>query len=131
VGGQLVIDNRGPNSSILDRIGFVGLRPGWHPIRVEYYERYERAGLNFSSTPAISVVRAQGCDSVDVNRDGSIFDPADVDAFLSVFAEGPCIPVDATCNDIDFNNDGSTFDPCDIDAFLLSFSEGPCTACST
>jgi hypothetical protein len=129
VGGQLVIDNSGPNSSILDRVSFVGLRAGWHRVRVEYYERYERAGLNFGSFPALTIVRADGCDSVDFNRDGSIFDPEDVDSFLSVFAEGPCLPAGASCGDVDFNNDGSTFDPCDIDAFLLAFSEGPCTSC--
>ena len=69
------------------------------------------------------------CDSIDFNRDGSLFDPTDIDAFFSVFSEGPCIPAGATCNDIDFNNDGSLFDPCDIDSFLLVFSEGPCTHC--
>jgi hypothetical protein len=69
------------------------------------------------------------CDSIDFNADGSLFDPTDIDAFLSVFSEGPCIPATATCNDIDFNNDGSLFDPCDIDSFLLVFSEGPCTPC--
>ncbi len=71
----------------------------------------------------------QQCDSIDFNGDGSLFDPTDIDAFLSVFSEGPCIPAGATCNDIDFNNDGSLFDPCDIDSFLLVFSEGPCTLC--
>ena len=69
------------------------------------------------------------CDSIDFNNDGSLFDPDDVDAFFSVFSEGPCIPATATCNDLDFNNDGSVFDPCDLDAFLLAFSEGPCTLC--
>jgi hypothetical protein len=69
------------------------------------------------------------CDSIDFNNDGSSFDPQDIEAFLSVFSEGPCIPLGATCNDIDFNNDGALFDPCDIDAFLLLFSEGPCTIC--
>jgi len=69
------------------------------------------------------------CDSIDFNNDGSLFDPTDIDAFLSVFAEGPCIPDDAVCNDIDFNNDGSLFDPCDIDSYLLVFAEGPCTLC--
>ena len=70
-----------------------------------------------------------GCDSIDFNNDTSLFDPQDIDAFLSVYSEGPCIPATATCNDIDFNNDGSLFDPCDIDSFLLVFSEGPCTLC--
>jgi hypothetical protein len=69
------------------------------------------------------------CDSIDFNNDGSFFDPDDVDAFLRVYSEGPCIPPGAQCNDVDFNNDGEFFDPCDIDAFLLAFSEGPCTAC--
>ncbi len=71
------------------------------------------------------------CDSIDFNNDTSVFDPIDIDAFLSVYGEGPCIPETATCNDIDFNNDGSLFDPCDIDSFLLVFSEGPCTACGS
>ncbi len=69
------------------------------------------------------------CDDIDVNNDGGLFDPVDIDAFLSVFSEGPCIPANAICQDIDFNNDGSLFDPCDIDSFLLVFSEGPCTPC--
>jgi len=69
------------------------------------------------------------CDSIDFNNDSASFDPTDIDALLSVFSEGPCIPAQATCSDIDFNNDGSLFDPCDIDSFLLVFSEGPCTPC--
>jgi hypothetical protein len=88
-------------------------------------------GLFQANGPALVVFPAAGltCDSIDFNNDGSFFDPTDIDAFLSVFSEGPCIPESATCNDIDFNNDGSLFDPCDIDSFLLQFSEGPCTAC--
>jgi hypothetical protein len=69
------------------------------------------------------------CNDVDFNNDGSSFDPQDIDAFLSVFSEGPCIPETNTCDAIDFNNDGSLFDPCDIDSFLVVFSEGPCTLC--
>jgi hypothetical protein len=67
------------------------------------------------------------CDDIDFNRDGNRFDPLDIDAFLSVFSEGPCLPAGASCRDIDFNNDGSLFDPEDVDAFLRVFSEGPCT----
>ncbi len=72
---------------------------------------------------------APACDAIDFNNDTSLFDPQDIDAFLSVYSEGPCIPSTATCNDIDFNNDTSTFDPCDIDSFLTVFAEGPCTPC--
>lgn len=70
--------------------------------------------------------KALCCDSVDFNNDSSIFDPMDIDAFLSVYSEGPCIPASATCNSIDFNNDTSIFDPRDIDSFLSVYSEGPC-----
>lgn len=69
------------------------------------------------------------CNDIDFNNDGGFFDPQDIDAFLSVYSEGPCIPATATCDDIDFNNDSSIFDPCDIDSFLLVYSEGPCTPC--
>lgn len=66
------------------------------------------------------------CNDIDFNNDGSLFDPQDIEAFLSVYSEGPCIPETATCDSIDFNNDGSLFDPEDINAFLRVFSEGPC-----
>jgi hypothetical protein len=66
------------------------------------------------------------CGDVDFNNDGSLFDPDDVDAFLSVFSEGACVPAGATCDEIDFDKDGSRFDPQDIDAFLRVFSEGSC-----
>ncbi len=69
------------------------------------------------------------CDGIDFNNDQSFFDPQDVDAFFSIFSEGPCIPATATCADIDINNDGSLFDPCDVASFLVLFSEGPCTLC--
>jgi hypothetical protein len=82
-----------------------------------------------TSNSALLTLSGACCDSIDFNNDGSLFDPTDIDAFLSVFSEGPCIPGGATCNDVDFNNDTSLFDPCDIDSFLLVFSEGPCTGC--
>jgi hypothetical protein len=87
------------------------------------------AGMNMLGEVMWSVIQTPRCDSIDFNRDGSFFDPVDIDALLSVFSEGPCMPETAACGDIDFNNDGSVFDPCDIDAFLLAFSEGPCSAC--
>lgn len=81
------------------------------------------------SRMAIRPESPNACDSIDFNNDTSVFDPIDIDALLSVYGEGPCIPDTAVCNDIDFNNDTSVFDPCDIDSFLLVFSEGPCTPC--
>jgi hypothetical protein len=88
-------------------------------------------GGTFSLTGGFWVGGTTGptCNDIDINNDGSLFDPTDIDAYLSVFSEGPCIPGTQVCDDIDFNNDGSLFDPCDIDSFLLVFSEGPCTLC--
>jgi hypothetical protein len=91
------------------------------------------AGVTFSVSYFPGIVRltvtGTTCDGIDINNDASSFDPQDIEAFLSVYGEGPCVPETATCSDIDFNNDGALFDPCDIDAFLLVFSEGPCTLC--
>ncbi|MFO0857991.1 MAG: alpha-amylase family glycosyl hydrolase [Phycisphaerales bacterium] len=95
--------------------GNLGIAPNMNSISGQQF-----AVFNF---PAVA------CDSIDFNNDTSLFDPQDVDAFLSVYGEGPCIPTNASCNDVDFNNDGSLFDPCDIDSFLRVFSEGPCTPC--
>jgi glucose/arabinose dehydrogenase len=75
------------------------------------------------------VCQGTQCNDIDFNNDGASFDPQDIDAFLSVFSEGPCVPGTQVCDDIDFNNDGALFDPCDIDSFLVVFSEGPCTSC--
>ncbi|GEM_PF-1284258 len=90
-------------------------------------------GFTRTSNPTLTSTHLQRlqypcsiCDSIDFNNDGSLFDHTDVDAFISIYSEGPCVPAAATCNDIDFNNDGSAFDPGDIDSFLSVFSEGPC-----
>jgi V8-like Glu-specific endopeptidase len=69
----------------------------------------------------------RNCNDIDFNNDGSLFDPTDIQDFLSVFSEGPCSTASTTgCDGIDFNNDGSLFDPLDIESFLSVFSEGPC-----
>ncbi|MFO0857201.1 MAG: hypothetical protein U0640_07585 [Phycisphaerales bacterium] len=65
--------------------------------------------------------------NIDFNNDDSVFDPMDIDAFLSVYSEGPCLPAGAECGDIDFNNDTGLFDPMDINDFLSVYSEGPCS----
>ncbi len=38
----------------------------------------------------IDVAQPGQCDDIDFNNDGSVFDPADIDAFLRVYSEGPC-----------------------------------------
>ncbi len=79
-----------------------------------------------SAGPGVLVTVRAPCDGIDFNNDGALFDPLDIEAFLSVFSEGPCLPEGATCNDVDFNNDGVQFDPEDVDAFLRVFAEGGC-----
>ncbi len=121
-------------SLLVNRVG------NYYPPRGTVY-RIAQGGSLFGTTfgtvsaPGFRVVYGVGsvdlvfdglCDSIDFNNDESFFDPQDIDAFLSVFSEGSCIPETNTCNDIDFNNDGSVFDPIDIDAFLSMFGEGPC-----
>jgi hypothetical protein len=93
------------------------------------YGRRPAANLvGFEMIAFVATILPPGvCDDIDFNRDGNRFDPLDIEAFLSVFSEGPCLPAGASCRDIDFNNDGSLFDPEDVDAFLRVFSEGPCT----
>jgi len=117
-------------SSIFDSttsIAYAGNVPVF--IRVTNYGFGNTAGWYGNGMFRIRASVGVSCNDIDVNNDGASFDPTDIDAFLSVFSEGPCIPVTATCDDIDFNNDGALFDPCDIDSFLLVFSEGPCTLC--
>ncbi len=114
-------------SPVVDAVSKIFLQPGQMVFTLP-------PGITANSSQArivnnVFLGAPPACDSIDFNNDGSSFDPQDIDAFLSVYGEGPCIPETATCNDIDFNNDGSLFDPCDISAFLLVFSEGPCTLC--
>ncbi|MFO0858837.1 MAG: immunoglobulin domain-containing protein [Phycisphaerales bacterium] len=82
-----------------------------------------------TNSATVTIAIPLTCDSIDFNNDTSLFDPQDIEAFLSVYSEGPCVPASATCSDIDFNNDTSLFDPCDINSFLVMYSEGPCTPC--
>ncbi|MFO0858318.1 MAG: hypothetical protein U0640_13295 [Phycisphaerales bacterium] len=85
-------------------------------------------GVSYTNFFEVAACTTQ-CDSIDFNNDGGLFDPDDINAFLSVYSEGPCVPASAVCNDIDFNNDNGLFDPCDINSFLVVYSEGPCTNC--
>jgi hypothetical protein len=72
-GATQFVDATG-NARIRDALGYAN-RNAKHPIDIGAFE--------FQGD--------QGCEDIDFNNDGSLFDPMDVDAFLSVFSEGPCI----------------------------------------
>ncbi len=66
------------------------------------------------------------CSTIDVNHDGSLFDPMDIEAFLSVYSGGPCVPDTACCISADFDQSGQVND-CDVLKFLNKYSEGACS----
>ena len=120
----------GPNEDLHEHLTTLGIAHGWETHTGVGHEPLAlMQAMGTENWEFYRAALAPRCGSVDFNGDGSSFDPQDIDAFLSVFSEGPCVPEDAACGDVDFNNDGSLFDPCDIDSFLLVFSEGPCTLC--
>ncbi len=132
--GQPISDNQYFSGTDTDNISIEPLIPateGFYQVEVvnNCGRVMSQSALVFITGHNTAPPRGQACDSIDFNNDDSFFDPQDIDAFLSVYSEGPCVPEGDPCNDIDFNNDGSLYDPCDIDAFLLVFSEGPCTDC--
>ncbi|MFO0858399.1 MAG: hypothetical protein U0640_13720 [Phycisphaerales bacterium] len=114
---------------------FIGMTPTYTGSQSNYLLRCQfisPCGGATSTTVTYTVERPECpliCDSIDFNNDFSLFDPQDIEAFLSVYSEGPCIPAENICNDFDFNNDTGIFDPCDFNSFLLVYSEGPCTIC--
>jgi lysophospholipase L1-like esterase len=107
------------NAGLLDPDGVHFSSAGGAHVANLVFDALESGGVSLANAP---------CGDIDFNNNGSVFDTEDVDAFLSVFSEGPCLPMGRTCDPIDFNRDGSQFDTDDIDAFLRVFSEGPCGA---
>ncbi|MFO0855853.1 MAG: YncE family protein [Phycisphaerales bacterium] len=128
-GRAWILNATGPSSSVQETINLSG-----SPFNIAYSPNAGGVVAISQPTPdGVDLIRLGPppilCDSIDFNNDTSLFDPQDIEAFLSVYSEGPCVPSTATCNDIDFNNDTSIFDPCDINSFLVMYSEGPCTPC--
>jgi hypothetical protein len=80
----------GANSNILTIDGVLPEDAGLYQCRITTacgVVVSREASLGVSVQPTCPKV----CDDVDFNNDGSIFDPLDIDAFLSVFSEGPCL----------------------------------------
>ncbi len=132
IGGNLVCDNSGPNSSLREVQCFAGLLRGAHDVRLEYYERWERAGLTVQLRQGTwegilggQITRvARVCDTIDFNRNGLYPEDADLIDLLSVLAGGPCSTT--RCGDIDINNDGLFPSDDDLIAFLRTLAGGAC-----
>ncbi len=123
VGDQLVVDNNGTHRMQV-RSGSVGLLPGLHRVRVEFFENSSSAGLIVRSAlqpnlptvvPASAWFHAdeQPC-AVDLNTDGGV-DFFDVQMFLNAYAgDQPAA---------DWVADGN-IDFFDVQAFLADFAAG-------
>lgn len=123
VGDELVIDHDGLHGMQTKR-GYVGLLPGLHRVRVEYFEAFGSAGLilrngfygtTLSVVPASAWFHADAppCPA-DLNGDG-VVDFFDVQSFLNAYASA-----DAAA---DFNEDGS-INFFDLQAFLNAYAAG-------
>lgn len=123
VSGELVVDNDGLHG-MQARSGVVGLLPGLHRVRVEFFENSGDAGLiarygyttsNLQVIPASAWFygEAPSCPP-DLNDDG-LLDFFDVSSFLSAFAGGDLLA--------DWLPDGR-LDFFDVQAFLGDYAAG-------
>ncbi|GEM_PF-2420065 len=84
------IDRGNPNRFLTS--GATALVDAANTTRIRDAIGYTNANaLNPIDIGAFEFQGDNGCDDIDFNNDGSVFDPTDIDAFLSVFSEGPCI----------------------------------------
>ncbi|GMV26133.1 MAG: hypothetical protein AMXMBFR58_21640 [Phycisphaerae bacterium] len=121
IGGSTVVNNDGVHT-MKEVSGTIGLKPGLHAIRVEYFERLSAAGLIFSvesgglAKQAIPVSMLRRVTSCPADFDGTGFvDTDDFDAFIVAFEAG-----DTTA---DFDGTGFV-DTDDFDAFVVAFETG-------
>lgn len=124
VAGQEVVDNDGLHG--MQRAGgTIALDAGWHPIRIEFFERGGGAGLiATASGPLMPEIELGGilishefnepCSSADFTSDG-LLDIYDVFAFFDAF--------NASEPSADFTGDGA-FDVFDVFQFLDVFNAG-------
>jgi len=124
IGGQTVVNNDGLHG--MQRVGgSIGLEAGWHPIRIEFFERGGGAGLIATgSGPFMPETELGGafishesnaaCSAADFTSDG-VLDIFDVFAFLDAFNAGD--------PSADFTGDGA-FDIFDVFGFLDVFNAG-------
>lgn len=74
-------------SGIVDARDSIG--PGWWIFDMQAH--YGIPGeLTEGGQLLAMFIPGTACDSIDFNNDGSIYDPCDIDTFLSIFGEGPC-----------------------------------------
>ncbi|MFN7314636.1 MAG: PA14 domain-containing protein [Phycisphaerae bacterium] len=130
IGTNVFVENDGLHGMI-ERNNRIGLQPGYHKIRIEFFEagggaglifRYQRTGVAKQVVPAALLWRVVPCNDIDFNNNGVFPEDADVIDFFSVLAGSDC----AACDDIDFNNDGVFPSDQDVEAFFRVLSGGTC-----
>ncbi len=121
VGGAVLVDNDGLHT-MREKSGRIGLKPGLHMIKVEYFERSGAAGLVLSvkvggaGKQIIPVEQLRRHSDCSADFDGTGFlDKDDFDAFVRAFEAG----------EITADFDGTGFvDTEDYDAFVHAFEIG-------
>jgi hypothetical protein len=131
LGETLVIDHDGLHGMTERSSALLGLKPGRHAVRVEYFEAGGDAGVILSlsggtiakaAVPAGMLFSELPTCTADFDGDGDTGTDADIQAFFACLAGG-CCPL---CGSADFNNDGDTGTDADIESFFRVLAGGPC-----
>ncbi len=130
IGSNVFIENDGLHGMI-ERANRIGLQPGYHKFRVEFFEngggaglifRYQRTGVAKQVIPASLLSRVIACNDIDFNNNGVFPEDQDVIDFFSVLAGASC----PACDDIDFNNDGVFPSDHDVETYFRVLAGGTC-----
>jgi hypothetical protein len=131
LGGTVIINHDGTHGATERASGLIGLKPGLHALRIEYFEGGGGAALQVSmSSPTITkaiiptsrwFVAAPTC-TADFDGDGDIGTDQDIEAFFRCLA-GTCCNL---CASSDFNNDGDFGTDQDIESFFRVLAGGAC-----
>jgi hypothetical protein len=131
LGETLIIDHDGLHGMTERSSALIGLKPGRHALRVEYFEAGVDAGVILSlssgtiskaAVPASMLFSTLPTCTADFDGDGDTGTDADIQAFFACLA-GNCCPL---CGSADFNNDGDTGTDADIESFFRVLAGGPC-----
>ncbi|HYE62041.1 MAG TPA: PA14 domain-containing protein [Phycisphaerales bacterium] len=131
LGGTEIINHDGLHGATEKASALIGLKAGFHPLRIEYFEAGGGAAVQVSmSSPSLTkavipasrwLVPAAMC-TQDFNGDGDAGTDQDIEAFFACLGGNCCV----TCGSSDFNNDGDTGTDQDIESFFRVLGGGAC-----